>query len=138
MIRRRPGAAKPRAGGCGRGPPGRRRTSPDEHPAAEPGEGVEPGQLVRRPVDRDGLAGVLDRVGEACDEVDDVRAVEGAREEEVAEREAVQDCWVRSAATRWRRGRGSLDAKGKEHSRTLSAAPVARLAMEPIQVSCGW
>ena len=48
----------------------------------------------------DGLAGVLDRVGEAGDEVDDVRAVEGAREEEVAEREAVEDCVERVSSGR--------------------------------------
>ena len=100
---------------------------------AEAVEGVE-----GKRCGEDGLGGKLDRVGKAGDKLDDVRGVEGARRNEVGKREAVQDCWVRSAATRWRRGRGSLDAKGKEHSRTLSAAPVARLAMEPIQVSCGW
>ena len=84
----------------------------------------------------DGLGGKLDRVGKAGDKLDDVRGVEGARRNEVGEREAVQDCSVRSAAARC--GGEVWNAKGKEHSRTLSPAPVARLAMEAIQVSCGW
>ncbi len=78
---------------------------------------------------KDDLAGVLDGVGEARDELDDVRRVEGGGCNEVGERVAVQHFILMN-------GGGYGIAGG--YSQTLRAAPVIRLAIEATQVSWGW
>ena len=84
----------------------------------------------RRGEDR--LARVFDALREACDNLDDSRAVERRRRDEVCDREAVQDWRVQLLVQR-RAGHG-----WESYARTLRPAPVTRLAMDASHVSCGW